>query len=244
MRIALITGAGRGIGEATARHLARSGDHVILTARRPEDLNETVHRLVGEGCSATAIPMDVTNEDSVRSAAHEVATTHGHLDVLINNAGVLPEATNTEPSEAVDLAMFRATFDTNLFGAVAVLEAFLPLVRKSKAGRIVNITTTMGSLTDQANPDSPYYGMVVPAYQASKAALNNVTIALAKSLVDTPIKVTSVCPGFVQTDLTPVNREQAPLTADQAAEVVHHAATLPSDSPSGTFVDVNGAVPW
>jgi len=140
--------------------------------------------------------------------------------------------------------MFRITYETNLIGTVAVLEAFMPLIRKSEAGRIVNVTTTMAPLADQANPDSPYYGMVVPAYQPSKAALNNVTIALTKALTDTPVKVTSVCPGFVQTDLTPINRDNAPTTADQAAEVVVRAATLPDDAPSGTFVDANGSVPW
>jgi len=123
-------------------------------------------------------------------------------------------------------------------------EAFLPLLRRSAMGRIVNVSTTMGSLNDQADPDSPYYQMIVPAYQASKAALNSVTISLAKKLADTDIKVTSVCPGFVQTDLTPVNRAQAPLTADQAATIIATAATLPSDAPSGRFIDQNGAVAW
>ena len=186
----------------------------------------------------------MTDGTGVRAAADHVERRFGHLDVLVNNAGVLPEATNPEPAEVVDAEMFRTTFDTNLFGAVAVLEAFLPLLRKSPAGRIVNVTTTMGSLTDQTDPASPYYGVVVPAYQASKAALNNVTIALSKSLSDTPIKVTSVCPGFVQTDLTPANRTQAPLTAAEAAEVLHGAATLPEHAPSGAFIDAAGVVPW
>jgi len=244
MRVALVTGASRGIGAATARRLARNCAHVILAARDPNDVAETVDRLNREGRSASAVQLDVTDDDSVRRAADEVAAAYGHLDVLVNNAGILPEATRGDAAEAVDLSMFRATFATNVFGAVAVLEAFLPLLRKSEAGRVVNITTTMGSLSDQTDPASPYYGTVVPAYQSSKAALNNITIALAKALAETPIKVTSVCPGFVQTDLTPVNREQAPLTADQAAEVVHRAATLPGDAPSGTFVDANGVVPW
>lgn len=244
MNVALVTGASRGIGAAVTRRLVQSGTHVILTSRRPEDLESEVDRINREGGSASALQLDVTDSASVRRAADEVAAAYGHLDVLINNAGVLPEATNTAPAEVVDLEMFRSTFDTNLFGAVAVLEAFLPLVRKSEAGRIVNITTTMGSLTDQTNPESPYYGMVVPAYQSSKAALNNVTIALAKALADTPIKVTSVCPGFVQTELTPMNKDNAPTTPEQAAEVIHRAATLPDDAPSGTFVDANGPVPW
>jgi NAD(P)-dependent dehydrogenase (short-subunit alcohol dehydrogenase family) len=244
MKIALVTGAGRGIGAASASRLARSCGHVILTAREPANLEDAVDRLNREGHSASALQLDVTDEHSVQRAADEVASSYEHLDVLVNNAGILPEATNIEPSEAVDLTMFRSTFETIVFGAVAVLEAFLPLLRKSDAARIVNLSSTMGSLSDQTNPESPYYSVVVPAYQSSKAALNNITIGLAKALADTPIKVTSVCPGWVQTDLAPGNREQAPLTADQAAEVVYRAATLPPHAPSGTFQDANGIVAW
>lgn len=244
MKVALVTGASRGIGEATARRLAQGGVHVILTARRPEDLQAHVDRLAAAGHSASALQLDVTDRDSVQRAADAVAAAHGHLDVLVNNAGVLPEVANAEPTEVVDLEMFRTTYETNVLGAVAVLEAFLPLLRKSEAARIVNVTSTMGSLTDQTDPESPYYGTVVPAYQSSKAALNSVTIALAKALADTAIKVTSICPGFVQTDLTPISRDNAPTTADQAAEVVHRAATLPDEAPSGTFFDANGPVPW
>lgn len=130
-----------------------------------------------------------------------------------------------------------------MFGAVAVLEAFLPLVRASSAGRIVNLSTRMGSLTDQLDPASPYFGMVVPAYQSSKAAVNNITIALSKNLAGTPIKVTSVCPGFVRTELTPMNAD-ASTTPGEAADVVVRAATPPDDAESGTFVDAGGVVPW
>jgi NAD(P)-dependent dehydrogenase (short-subunit alcohol dehydrogenase family) len=244
MKVALVTGASRGIGRATARRLARDCQHVILTARDVTTVEDAADRLRREGFAASALQLDVTDDASVRAAADRVDRRFGHLDVLVNNAGVLPEATNADPAEVVDAAMFRTTFDTNLFGAVAVLEAFLPLLRKSSAGRIVNVTTTMGSLADQTDPESPYYGTLVPAYQASKAALNNVTIALSKALADTSIKVTSVCPGFVQTELTPVNRTQAPLTAADAAEVLTRAATLPDHAPSGTFIDAAGVVPW
>lgn len=244
MKIALVTGAGRGIGRAAADRLAHEGHHVIVTARHLDAAQREADRLNQAGLAASALSLDVTDATSVRAAADQVARRFGHLDVLINNAGILPEAVVAEPAEAVDATLFRTTFDTNLFGAVSVLEAFLPLLRNSTAGRVVNVTTTMGSLTDQTDPASPYYPMVVPAYQASKAALNNVTIALAKSLRDTPIKVTSVCPGFVQTDLTPVNRTQAPLTADQAATVLVRAATLPDTADSGTFIDAAGVVPW
>ncbi|GAA1717211.1 SDR family oxidoreductase [Isoptericola hypogeus] len=243
MKIALVTGANRGIGLATARRLARDGAHVVVASRDAAAGREAAAALVDEGLSASSVAMDVTDPRQVRAAATLVAEQHGHLDVLVNNAGVLPEA-SADPAEAVDVELFRTTFDTNVLGPVGVTEAFLPLLRRSPAGRIVNVTTRMGSLADQLDPASPYYAMVLPAYQSSKAALNSVTVALSKALADTPIKVTSVCPGFVQTDLTPANRDQAPLTPQDAAEVIHRAATLPDSAPSGTFVDAAGTVPW
>lgn len=241
MTVALITGANRGLGLATAHRLAALGMDVVIGSR---DAEAGVTAAADVGSGATSVVLDVTDSASVRQARKEIENRHGVLDVLINNAGILPEATNAEPAEIVDAAMFKTTFDTNVTGPVTVLEEFLPLLRKSDAGRIVNVSTTMGSLQDQVNPDSPFFGMVMPAYQSSKAALNSVTIALSKQLKDTAIKVTSVCPGFVQTDLTPVNKDQAPLTADQAAETVVRAATLPADATSGQFIDASGNVPW
>lgn len=240
MTTALITGGNRGLGRAVAEALAKRGVTVVVGARDEGD-GTVAAKEIGNG--ATSVQLDVTDPASVRAAASWVEGHHGGLDVLVNNAGVLPEATS-QPAEAVDLDLFRQTYATNVFGPVAVLEAFLPQLRKSSQGRIVNVSTTMGSLADQTDPNSPYYGMVVPAYQSSKAALNNITIALAKALADTSIKVTSVCPGFVQTDLTPINRQQAPLTPAQAATVVVDAVVLPDDAPSGTFINSNGTVPW
>jgi len=244
MKIALVTGGTRGIGLASARRLAQDGTHVVLGARRPEAGAAAADQLAGDGLAASSVVLDVTDAASVRAAAAQVADRFGHLDVLVNNAGVLPEATNAEPAEVVDLAMFQQTYATNVLGPVAVVEAFLPLLRQSEAGRIVNVSSTVGSLAHQTDPDSPWHGMVVPAYQSSKAALNALTIVLAKALADTPIKVTSVCPGWVQTDLAPGNRDQAPVTPQEAAEVVHRAATLGASEPSGTFVDADGPVPW
>jgi len=243
MSIALVTGASRGLGFAAARALAKTGNCVILTGRDQNRTDAAAAVLRDEGLDAQALPLDVDVASSIAAAAEQVQRQHGRLDVLVNNAGVLPEASDTTEHDFADSQVFQATFATNLFGAVAVTEAFL-LLRRSAMGRIVNVSTTMGSLNDQANPDSPYYQMIVPAYQASKAALNSVTISLAKTLADTDIKVTSVCPGFVQTDLTPVNREQAPLTPDQAATIIVTAATLPADAPSGRFIDQNGPVAW
>ena len=244
MKIALVTGANRGIGLATARRLARECGHVIVAARNTEAGQQATDRLSREGFSVSNLTMDLTNAASVRAAAADVSERFGRLDVLVNNAGILPEATNADPKEALDLAMFEQTYATNVLGPVAVIEAFLPLIRKSSAGRIVNVSSAMGSLAHQTDPNSPWYSMVVPAYQSSKAALNAITIVLAKALVDTPIKVTSVCPGFVQTDLTPANKEQAPTTPEEAAEVIVQAAALSSDGATGTFVDVNGTLSW
>jgi NAD(P)-dependent dehydrogenase (short-subunit alcohol dehydrogenase family) len=244
MRIAFVTGANRGIGLATARRLARECGHVIVAARNAEAGQRAGDRLSREGFSVSSLTMDVTDAASVRAAAADVSERFGHLDVLVNNAGILPEATHADRTEALDLAMFEQTYATNVLGPVAVIEAFLPLIRKSSAGRIVNVSSAMGSLAHQTDPGSPWYSMIVPAYQSSKAALNAITIVLAKALADTPIKVTSVCPGFVRTDLTPANREQAPTTPEEAAEVIARAAALPSDGETGTFVDVNGTVRW
>lgn len=240
MTTALITGGNRGIGRAVAQALAERGMHVIVGARSPADGAAAANQI---GRGAASVQLDVTDDASVRAAAAWVDEHTGGVDVLINNAGILPEAT-TSATEAVDLELFRQTYATNVFGPVAVLEAFLPQLRRSSRGRVVNVSSTMGSLSDQTDPGSPYYGMAVPAYQSSKAALNNVTIALAKTLAGTPIKVTSVCPGFVQTDLTPINRDQAPLAPDAAAQVIIDAATLGDDAPSGRFIDSSGPVPW
>jgi len=244
MSIAIVTGANRGLGFATAQALAKTGCSVILAARDQTQAHKAAANLREKGHDAHGLALDVTSPDSIAAAVETVQRDHGRLDILVNNAGILPEATDGSEHDFANPETFQATFSTNVIGAVAVTEAFLPMLRQSPSARIVNVSTTMGSLSDQANPNSPYYAMIVPAYQSSKAALNSVTISLAKSLADTGIKATSVCPGFVQTDLTPVNKEQAPLTPDQAAQVVVTAATLPDDAESGTFIDANGPVTW
>lgn len=241
-RLALVTGATRGLGRAVAEQLAAAGDHVIVTGRRLDDARRVAADLVAGGRSASALVLDVDSPASVRCAADEVRDRWGALDVLVNNAGVLPEAT-AEPSGFVDAAVAERTWRTNVIGPTSVLDAFLPLVRRSDAGRIVNVSSTMGSMTDQATAGSAYAGVAVPAYRASKAALNSLTLSLAQQLAGTGVVVTAVCPGFVRTDLTPVNRKQAPLDADEAARVVV-AAAAPDAAPAGVFVDAAGPVPW
>jgi NAD(P)-dependent dehydrogenase (short-subunit alcohol dehydrogenase family) len=242
--IAVITGANRGLGFATARRLGQSGTTVLIGARMLAKGEEAAGRLRAEGLDAQALQLDVDSPASVHDAAQRVEREYGRVDILINNAGILPEATATE-SGPLDLRIYRQTFETNVFGAVSVTQAFLPLLRRSPAGRIVNVSSTMGSLTDQSDPSSPYYGVVVPAYQMSKAALNGFTIALSKALADTPIKINAVCPGWVQTDLGGAeNRAAAPTTADDAARIVVDMAAVPADGPTGEFVNEAGAIAW
>lgn len=242
--IALVTGANTGLGRATARQLAATGATVLVSARDPDRGQEAAQQLRAEGADAPYLHLDVTDQASVTAAAQRVEEEYARLDILVNNAGILPEATAGENHEPVDLGLFRQTFDTNLFGAVSVTQQFLPLLRASTAGRIVNVSTRIGSLADQGDPSSPYHALIVPAYTASKAALNGLTVTLAKQLSDTPIKINSICPGFVQTDLTPQNRSQAPLTPGEAAQTVVAMALLDQHGPSGQFIDRDGTVPW
>jgi NAD(P)-dependent dehydrogenase (short-subunit alcohol dehydrogenase family) len=242
--IALVTGGNRGLGLATATNLARKGATVIIAGRDATAARAAADSLIGQGLDAEAVTMDVVSPERVAAAAELIADRHGRLDVLVNNAGILPEASAAGDHDFVDIGAFARTFETNVVGAAIVIEAFIPLLRRSDAGRIVNVSSTMGSLNDQADASSPYYGSVVPAYQASKAALNSMTIGLSKKLAGTSVKVTSVCPGWVQTDLAPGNRQQAPTSAEEAAEIVVTAATLPEHAPSGTFMSSAGPVPW
>lgn len=245
--IAFITGANKGIGLATARRLGQTGATVILGARSADRGQQAANRLREEGIDAESITIDVTDSASVSSAAAAVRRTHGCLDILVNNAGILPEATRSDQATGpIDLRMFQATFATNVFGVVSVTEAFLPLLHESDAGRIVNVSSTMGSMADQSDPESGYYGMILPAYQASKAALNSITIGLAKSLTGSAVTVNAICPGWVQTDLGgDHNRIAAPTTAEDASRIVAQLALAEGDdAPNGGFFDLAGPVRW
>jgi len=225
--------------------LAEGGATVLIAARNTAKAELAAARLRDDGLSCWPLTLDVDSESSIAAAAEQVERDHGRLDILVNNAGILPEATAPDADRPLDLGLFRRTFDTNVFGAAAASQAFLPLLRASDAGRIVNVSSRMGSLTDQLDPASPYAAMVLPAYQSSKAALNGLTVALAKSLGDTSVRVNSVCPGWVQTDLGgPDNRAAAPTPALEAARTIVQMALVPADGPTGTFVDLDGPIPW
>jgi NAD(P)-dependent dehydrogenase (short-subunit alcohol dehydrogenase family) len=246
MSIAFITGANKGIGYETAAALGAAGMRVVIGARDRAKGDAAAAALRERGADAVALEIDVTDDHSVRVAAEALRGEHGRIDVLVNNAGVLPEAAAAHRvTGPMDVAIFRETFATNLFGVVATTEAMLPLLLAAPRGRIVNVSSTMGSLADQADPASPYHGVVVPAYQASKAALNSITIALSKSLADSNIKVNAVCPGWVKTDLGgPDNKAAAPTPPEEAARVVAELALIGDDGPTGGFFDAQGPVRW
>jgi NAD(P)-dependent dehydrogenase (short-subunit alcohol dehydrogenase family) len=244
MTIALITGANRGLGLATARRIAATGATALVGSRDARRGATAVAELRAGGLDAELAVLDVDDVDSVHAAMARIGEAHGHVDVLVNNAGILPEAT-AEADGPLDTCLLRRTFETNVIGAARMIEHAMPLLLRAPAGRIVNVSSQMGSLADQADPGSPYYGVVLPGYQASKAALNALTIAVGKKLAGTSVTITSVCPGWVRTDLGgPANRAAAPLEADEAARIVAAVALGPTDELAGAFVGAAGRLPW
>ena len=237
-QVALITGANKGIGLEIARQLGAQGMTVLLGARDPGRGQAAAAELTQQGMDAHAVPLDVTNQESINAAAQHIEDEFGRLDVLVNNAGISLDGPG--PASALDLETMRRTYDTNVFGAVAVTQAFLPLLRKSEAARIVNMSSTLGSLALNSDPDWAAAGVKLLAYNSSKAALNMVTVIFAAELKDTPIKVNAVCPGSVETDLNPYGTR----TVAQGAAVPVRLAMLPADGPTGGYFDENGVVPW
>ena len=238
-KTALVTGANKGIGFETARQLARRGFTVWLGARDTDRGESAAKDLAGDG-DVRFVSLDVTDETSVRAAAARIGEETGALDVLVNNAGVAIAEGEGLPS-TVRLDTVRRVFDVNLFGALRVTQAFLPLVRAAPAGRIVNVSSEMGSLTTLLQPESPLAQFPAFAYPASKTALNSLTGWLAVELQDTPVKVSSVCPGYNATDL---NDDQGTQHPSEGAKVVVRAATLEADGPSGSFSNAGGPVAW
>ncbi|WP_043696005.1 SDR family oxidoreductase [Luteibacter sp. 9133] len=239
-QIALITGANKGIGFETARQLGKRGMHIIVAGRDAAALDRASISLHADGVHATPVVLDVTDGKSIAAAADRVTNDFGLLDVLVNNAGIMRDAFDAAPS-AQPLTLWRETFETNVFGMVAVTQAFLPLLKKSSAARIVNVSSVLGSLTESTNASSPFYDFKIPAYNVSKSAVNAWTIHLAHEVRDTPIKVNAAHPGFVKTDLHGVD---APMNAVEGAETSVRLATLGPDGPSGRFFFREEALPW
>jgi len=185
------------------------------------------------------VGLDVTSAASVAKVAAFVEASYGRLDVLVNNAGILLE--RGAPPSGTPIELLRETYETNVLGVVTVTNALLPLVRAAAAGRIVNLSSGLGSLALQSDPSHVYAQNPLLAYNSSKSALNAITLAYANELRATPIKVNAADPGYCATDL---NGHSGPRTPAQGARAAVHLATLPADGATGTFVDEEGPVPW
>lgn len=238
-RIALITGANKGLGLEIARQLGERGVVVLLGARDEGRGKLAADELAAQGLAAAALRIDVTDGASIAEAAREIGERYGSLDVLVNNAGITGGFFG--PPSAATPEQLREVYDTNVFGVLAVTNAMLPLLRRSTAGRIVNMSSTVGSLALNADVDSELKGYNLVTYQSSKTALNAITLAYAKELLETGIKVNAANPGFTATDM---NNHRGHQTVEQGAVTAVRLALLGPDGPTGTSQDENGAVPW
>ncbi|MFJ3903717.1 SDR family oxidoreductase [Streptomyces sp. NPDC090025] len=238
--IALVTGANKGIGHEIAVGLGALGWSVGVGARDDGRRADAVERLRAAGVDAFGVPLDVTDDASVAAAARLIEDRAGRLDVLVNNAaiaGPMPQ----HPTH-VDPGTVRAVVETNVIGVIRVTNAMLPLLRRSASPRIVNMSSSVGSLTRQSGPDAELTaGPVAVAYAPSKTFLNAVTLQYARELRDTDILINVGCPGYVATDL---NEFQGVRTPGQGAAIAIELATLPDGGPTGRFFDDAGVVPW
>lgn len=235
-RIALVTGANKGIGFEIARQLARAGVHVYLGSRDADRGRAAVVALAAAGLTVEALPLDLTDTASIDNAAARIADQQGKLDILVNNAGIFDFSDGAPGKASVDAV--RRVMEVNFIGALAVTQAMLPLLRAAPSARIVNLASSLGSLTLNADPSSTYYAQRYIGYNASKAALNMLTIQLAEELRDTRISAHSVSPGFVKTDLTGYGT----MTPEDGARLPVLYAL--GDMPSGQFVEPDGTTPW
>ncbi|MEQ1603904.1 MAG: SDR family oxidoreductase [Pyrinomonadaceae bacterium] len=242
--IALITGANRGIGFETARQLGKQGIKVLIGARSEEKGKEAEATLKAEGLDVEYINIDVDNAATHASAAQEIEKKYGKLDILINNAGIFlaEEFAGGVPVPASKTTQetFRKTFDTNFFNTIDVTQALLPLVKKSAAGRIVFLSSGLGSLGLHSDPASEIYNFKVPAYNISKTALNGYVVHLAHELKDTNIKVNTAHPGSVVTDMN----ANGQIPVEEGAKTSVALATLPADGYSGKFIHLGQELPW
>ncbi|MFF3505490.1 SDR family NAD(P)-dependent oxidoreductase [Streptomyces sp. NPDC003247] len=247
-KVALVTGANKGIGRGVAEQLAALGMTVVIGARDPLRGEEAAAAVRAAGGDAHAVTLDVTDRATVQEAARQVEERFGRLDVLINNAGITgsgrvsPEDARDQVPSSVDLDMVRAVFDTNVLGVIAVTNAMLPLLRRSPAPRVVNVSSHAASLTLTSDPDGPFAALLPSAaYAPSKTALTALTVQYAKELRKDGILVNAVAPGFVATDS---NNHTGFLTAAQGATVVVRLATLGADGPTAGFFGEEGPLPW
>jgi NAD(P)-dependent dehydrogenase (short-subunit alcohol dehydrogenase family) len=242
-KIALITGANKGIGFETARQLGKEGVTIIAAARNKEKGTKAVEDLKAEGIDIEFLQLDVDNNADIRFAYDYINNKYGKLDILVNNAGIQVESkewainnTDTISDEAL-----RQTLDTNFFNVVKLTNTLLPLIKKSDAGRIVNLSSILGSLTLHSDHNSPIYSSKLFAYDTSKTALNSYTIHLAAALADTNIKVNSAHPGWVKTDM---GSDAAPMEIADGAKTSVALSLLDTNGPSGKYIHLGNELPW
>ena len=238
-KVALITGANKGIGIEISRQLGKLGFAIILGSRDKKRGLAATEVLKSEGIDAHALIIDVTHGPSIIRAVDFLEQEYGHLDVLVNNAGAIHDRT-LKPSE-IPLDTVREIFEPNFFGVIAITQALIPLLLKSEAGRVVNMSSSLGSLTTLSDPLSFDGGWRLLGYGASKTALNAFTVQLAHELRDTPVKVNSAHPGWIKTDM---GGEEAPGTVAEGADTPVWLATLPPDGPTGGFFHERKPLAW
>lgn len=239
LRTALVTGANKGIGLEIARQLGKAGMRVLVGARNTIAGSSAAAQLSDEGIEARFILVDLENDASIQAAARTVEAEYGHLDILVNNAGCR-DAADGAPSKA-GIEAVRHTFEVNVFGTLTVTQAMLPLLRRSSSARIVNVSSELGSLTLNSDPAWEFSQVKLLGYNASKAALNMLTVQLAAELQGLGIKVNSANPGFTATDL---NGHRGRQTAEQGAMAAVRLALLAADGPTGGFFSVRQPEPW
>jgi len=234
--IAVVTGANRGLGLETCRQLAKQGVKVVLTSRSTEKGKPAAEKLINEGLNVVFHTLDVTDADSVNELYEFIKEEFGRLDILVNNAGVFSDPYNkSDPEQAsifnAEIDTIRAGMETNAFGALRLAQALIPLM--NSRGNVVNVSSGMGQLSDMNG--------CCPAYRLSKTSLNAITRIIADELQGTGIKINSVCPGWVQTDMGGAN---ATRTLEEGVAGIVWAATLPDDGPSGGFFRDGIPIPW
>ncbi len=247
-KVAFITGANKGIGLETARGLGELGIAVVIGSRDEANGRAAADKLRAEGIEKVeAVRFDVTRPEDHRAIARHLEDRYGKLDILVNNAGVMldggdfgaPGGFNTTPT--VTPEVLRRTFETNFFDVVALTQTLLPLIRKAPAGRIVNLSSVLGSITLHSDPSSGIYDKKSFAYDASKTALNAFTVHLAQALHGTPIKVNSAHPGWVKTEM---GGSAAPMEVSEGGKTSVRLATLPDNGPTGGYFHLGEPLPW
>ncbi|MDE1174726.1 MAG: SDR family oxidoreductase [Parvibaculaceae bacterium] len=245
-KVALVTGAARGIGVEIVRELASRGAHVIVAARDVQSAEKVASALREQGSQASALKLDVTSDADLKAAAEAIGAAHGKLDILINNAGILLDSPDggtpapLQPSVALPNVV-RETFEVNFFAPVFLTQLLIPLLKRSDAPRVVNVSSIRGSLAHLSDPASPVYPVRALGYDTSKAALNAFTILIAEELRGTPIKINAIHPGWVKTTM---GGDQAPVTVQDGALTAVKYATLGEDGPTGGFFFLDERLPW